>query len=342
MNRVAFAISGCLVGVTLASVSAAQTALSSQPLAPANYVYFGRDRERIRDSAFLSSPRIVGAQLRYSWRELEPERDRYDLRELVADLTYLEQHGKRLFVQLQDVSFGEQVLVPEYLVRDSAFHGGVARKLESDADDDSKVRFDGMVARRWDPAVRERFARLLQALGRAVDGRIEGINLPETATSFGATGQFFPTGFSYVAYVDAVKANLSAARAAFPRSVVMQYANFMPGEWLPGDDRGYLRTVYAHAEQIGAAVGGPDLLPHRAGQRNHSLALIAARASGVRAGLAVQDGNLAAINPASGAPVTVRELYDYARDRLHLDYLFWGIEEPYYTRDVLPFLRSLP
>ena len=25
-----------------------------------------------------------------------------------------------------------------------------------------------------------------------------------------------------------------------------------------------------------------------------------------------------------------------------LDYIFWGIEEPYYSRDVLPFLRALP
>lgn len=338
MNRALLALAGCLACVTVAPNASGQRDVS----APANFVYFGRDRERIRDTAFLAAATLVGAQLRYSWRELEPERDRYDLRGLLADLTYLEQHGKRLFVQVQDASFGEQVLVPEYLIRDSVFHGGMARKIESDTDDDSVVRFDGIVARRWNPAVRERFARLLQAIGRAVDGRIEGINLPETATSFGATGKFFPSGFSNIAYADAVKANLSAARAAFPRSVVMQYANFMPGEWLPGNDHGYLRSVYAHAASIGAAVGGPDLLPHRAGQRNHSLALIASRAPGVRAGLAVQDGNLAAINAATGAPVTVAELYAYARDRLHLEYLFWGVEEPYYSRDVLPFVRSLP
>jgi hypothetical protein len=43
----------------------------------------------------------------------------------------------------------------------------------------------------------------------------------------------------------------------------MQYANFMPGEELPGKDRYYLRTVYQQAKELKVGVGGPDLLPHR-------------------------------------------------------------------------------
>lgn len=33
--------------------------------------------------------------------------------------------------------------------------------------------------------------------------------------------------------------------------------------------------------------------------------------------------------------------YQFAVQRLRLDYIFWGIEEPYYTSDILPFLRGL-
>jgi hypothetical protein len=38
--------------------------------------------------------------------------------------------------------------------------------------------------------------------------------------------------------------------------------------------------------------------------------------------------------------ISVAELYQYAVQRLRLDYIFWGTEEPYYSKDVLPFLRG--
>ena len=30
----------------------------------------------------------------------------------------------------------------------------------------------------------------------------------------------------------------------------------------------------------------------------------------------------------------------FATDELHVTYIFWGTQEPYFTRDVLPFLAS--
>jgi len=102
-----------------------------------------------------------------------------------------------------------------------------------------------------------------------------------------------------------------------------------------------LRSVYAHAHSIGAGVGGPDILPHRKWQQLHSYPLIAGRPSGVVAGVAVQDGNLAEKNPVTGARVTVDELYRFAKDHLRLDYIFWGTEEPYYSTEILPYLRGL-
>ena len=115
----------------------------------------------------------------------------------------------------------------------------------------------------------------------------------------------------------------------------------MPGEWLPWTDHGYLRAIYGHAERIGLGVGGPDLLPHRKAQQQHSYRLIAARGPLMPAGVAVQDENLEDTNPTTGKPVTVAELYRFAKDRLRLTYIFWGTQEPFYTKDVLPFIRSL-
>jgi hypothetical protein len=218
---------------------------------------------------------------------------------------------------------------------DPAFHGGAARKYEGPSGD-----FDGWVARRWDPAVRERFARLLQAIGRGFDGRIEGINVPETAIGF-EQPRFHPPGFTFDAYAAGVLDMMRAARRAFTKSCVIVYANFMPGEALPAVDQGYLKGIYSLAERLGVGVGGPDLLPYREGQQANSLPLIAARGTGVVAGMAVQDGNLADVDPTTGRPVTVEALYRYAADHLRLDYVFWGTQEPYYSRDILPYLAGL-
>lgn len=306
---------------------------------PHNYVFFRREHQRIADTAFLANPAIVGAQLTYTWRELEPAADHYELGAIREDLRFLQRHGKRLFIQLQDVSFSEQVVTPDYLRSDTAYHGGIARKYER-TDGDS-ARFAGWVARRWDPAVRERFARLLAAIAREFDGSIEGVVIPETAAGF-EDPALQPAGFSPERYAAGIRDMLIAARGAFQRSCVVIYANFMPGESLPRIDRGYLRGVHSLAARIGAGVGGPDVLPCRPFQRSNSLSLIEKRPPGVIAAMAVQDGNLADRDRTTGQRISVAQLFEFARSRLHLNYLFWGTEEPYYTSEVLPFLRRLP
>ncbi len=327
----------------LALILATDTPLRAQqdpPTTPYHFVFIGRDRDRLLDTAFAQNPDFAGAQVKYTWRELEPARDHYDFSLVLQDIARLESHRKRLFIQLQDVSFSEEIrFVPEYLLSDPAFSGGVARKYESSTASDEDARFDGMVVRRWDPAVLDRLARLFVALGRALDGKIDGIALSETAISFGESGRFHPAGFSYSGYAESIKFMMSAARAAFPRSHVVVYANFMPGED-PARRIGYLRAVYDHAERSGVGVGGPDLLPNRPFQRRNSLPLIAARDPALMAAIAVQDGNLAD-RKRNGERVSAAELYRFASDTLRANYIFWGTEEPYYSTGVVPFLRSL-
>ena len=45
------------------------------------YVFFGMDREKIKDAtAFLETKNFEGAQIAYSWRQLEPEEPYYSER----------------------------------------------------------------------------------------------------------------------------------------------------------------------------------------------------------------------------------------------------------------------
>ena len=43
-----------------------------------HFVYFARDRELIHNHPFLNIQRFVGAQIMYSWKQLEPKKGQYD------------------------------------------------------------------------------------------------------------------------------------------------------------------------------------------------------------------------------------------------------------------------
>ena len=158
--------------------------------------------------------------------------------------------------------------------------------------------------------------------------------------SFGESGKLFPAGFSPETYRDAIITNMKALKAAFPRSVTLQYANFMPGEWLPDNDKSYLRTVYKEARNLSVGVGGPDLLPFRLGQRNHSYPLIKASAGSIPTAVAVQDGNYADEDRKTHKRASVVELLKFAAEELNVDYVFWCTEEPYYSKELIPFMQG--
>jgi hypothetical protein len=309
---------------------------------PRHYIFFNRDRERITEPSFVKIKQIEGAQLKYTWRELEPVRDRYDFTPIANDLDTLRKSGKRLWIQLQDSSFDERIInVPKYLLEDAVFNGGAARQYAIENDDDATARPEGWVARRWDPAVQARFAKLLGALGREFDGKIEGINLPETSVGFGESGKLYPQGFSPELYRDAVITNMVLLRRAFPGSIAMQYANFMPGEWRPEKDRGFLSHIYETAVGLRVALGAPDLLPHKPGQMKHAYSLLPGVASQVPTGVAVQWGNYEHIDPRTSRRVTIEELATYATTELKVTYLFWCAQEPFYSSSLLPYLQQI-
>jgi hypothetical protein len=110
----------------------------------------------------------------------------------------------------------------------------------------------------------------------------------------------------------------------------------MPGEWRPTDNKGYLDRVYKSARSLGVGVGGPDLLPFRPGQTKGAYPLIRDAAMSIPTGIAVQDGNLEAVNPVTHKKVTAQELLDFAMNDLKVDYIFWGTQEPYFSDEVVP------
>ena len=306
-----------------------------------HFVFFAHERERIHEKSFLNNDHIAGAQLKYTWRELEPKEDQYSLELIQKDLDFLTSKGKKLFIQLQDVSFDTiYKCVPDYIMQNILYHGGADIQYQT-TDDDKIIKQNGYVARRWDTAVAERFFKLLFVLGKRFDGIIEGINLPETSVGFGETGNLYPKGYNTGVYKNTVMSYMETLKKAFPKSVVIQYANFMPGEWLPSNDKSYLKDLYAFAKEKKIGMGGPDIKVYNKGHMNNGYKFLKEYSDDLITGLAVQDGNYEEINPKTGKQVTIEEIFDFGKNYIGLNYIFWCTQEPFYSKDALPFLKTL-
>lgn len=123
-----------------------------------HYVFFGMDREKIKDAkSFLETPTFEDAQVAYYWRQLEQGKDNYDFSMIREDLAFLEAHGKKLWIQIQDVMFSPRWKpVPEYILRDPQYHGGVDCQYQYKPGYEAHAVVVGKgVACRLDPAVRE-------------------------------------------------------------------------------------------------------------------------------------------------------------------------------------------
>ena len=304
-----------------------------------HFVYFARDREFIQGHILLDIPMFKGAQIMYTWAELEPEMGKYDFSSILEDYEYLKRYGKKLFIQLQDATFNpDYKAVPQYLLT-KEYDGGATIQY----DDNGKA--DGWVAKRWNEKVSARFSLLLHALGKEFDGKIEGINLQESSIGVSKESD---SSFSPEKYIEGLKANMLALKRAFPTSTCMQYANFLPGEWLPWEDKGYLRDLYQYGEKIGVGMGAPDLMVTRKGQLNNPLAMMHEGSYTVPIGIAIQDGNYIG---KTGADEDYREetdkgaigrnnlvpmLHSFAKDFLKVSYMFWVNQKPYFAEDVAP------
>lgn len=295
-----------------------------------HFVYFARDREAIHNHPFLNNSRFEGAQIMYSWAQLEQSEGQYDFSIIHDDYNYLQSKGKKLFIQLQDATFNPKYKgIPDYLETEEYDGGAIYQRAENGEP-------EGWTVKRWNKNVQVKFALLLTALGQAFDGKIEGINLQESAIG---VSHEFDTSFTPSLYVESLKTNMLALKEAFPHSTTMQCANFMPGEWLPWEDKGYLKSIYQYGEKIGVGLGAPDLMVRRKGQLNHALAMMHENNYSVPLGIAVQDGNYIG---QTGSTQVIHDrknivplLHAFAKDFLKVQYMFWVNQEPYFQQDVL-------
>ncbi|MDD5210420.1 MAG: hypothetical protein PHV36_13590 [Elusimicrobiales bacterium] len=291
---------------------------------PLSFLFLGGDAAQERQK-LLARPDISGAQIVYTWKSLEPEKDKYDFSRIERDLSILGKLNKKLFIQVQDRFFQPEARnVPGYLLTDPAYGGGLAPQADNPGENAGEG--SGWVAQQWNPAVRKRFQKLIQALGKSFDGRIYGINLPETAADIDLKKD--KTGFTCDKYFAAEMENLKTAAAAFKKSPVVQYVNFWPCEW--ENDHNYMGRMFAFAAKNRIGLGGPDIVPYKKAQMKNSYPFFNRYKGKLSlAAFAVQEPTLTYTDPETNKPFKREQFRDFAQNYLGADIIFWSPASPW-------------
>lgn len=307
----------------IASFSTLFLTHSALATAPQNYLYTSSG-ELEEHSSLLKRPDIMGVQIVYSWKQLETAKGVYDFADIERDLAQTDALHKKLFIQIQDRFFEATARhIPTYL-QTPAYGGGLV--AQTDNPGEGKAQAEGWVAMQWNPAVRERYQKLLTALAAKFDGKIAGINLPETAIDIDMKDA--KSGFTCDNYFAATIDNIQFARKTFPHSQVVQYVNFWPCEW--DNDHQYMSRLFEVAQKNHIGLGGPDIVPYKQAQMKNAypffhqykgkLDLVA---------MAIQEPTLTYTNPKTQQKFTREEFTDFAEHYLGANIIFWSTQSPW-------------
>ena len=153
----------------------------------------------------------------YYWSYLEPEEGVYDFSKILEDLDRTAADGKVMGISVEDRAYSTTLIdpLPAYLGVDPIYEGGWYRPGT------------GIFPKLWVPAIGDRMAALLQAMGDAVDSHpaLSVVTFQETAVHDITLQQ----GYDATEYFLYLKKLNSAASAAFPRTVVAQIVNWFAG-----------------------------------------------------------------------------------------------------------------
>ena len=288
------------------------------------YLFLGGDsvKEHLVD---INHSEVKGVQIIYSWKRLEPKKGDYDFSAIDEDYKMLNSIGKKLFIQLQDRSFTiSNIPVPKYL-QTKEYDYGVEQ--QTDFPGEGKPLGVGWVTKQWNAKVRDRFQKLISKLAQKYDGKIAGINLPES--SIDIDPKLTTTEFCN-SYTDSLITNIKFTREEFKKSYVVQYINFLPCEW--NNDQGYMQKIFKILVDNKIGIGNPDSVPYKSTQMKNSYPFIHRYKGDLSLiTIAVQSPDYTYINPKTGKKYEISDFYNFDKDYIGADIIFWNIQQPQLT-----------
>ena len=277
-------------------------------------------------------PGVVGFLKRYTWRELEPSLGQYDFSEIESDLALVASQGMQLVIMIEDKTFVDEKPLPAYLSTDQHTRAN---------------RAGGYTAVRWSPYIVTRMKALIKALGQRFDAHpnFEGIFPTEESAPSANDTTLDATGYTPEKYRDALIDVLTDATRSLPTSRVFWYMNFLPR------NQDYIANTASAVAALGVVMGGPDVLPD-----DHSLTRLTYPFYDQFNGQLPMFGHISGacyhhLHKDTSYPTkywNMGELFRYARDKTHANYMFWvriprpSPSDAYDWTDALPVIANNP
>ena len=297
------------------------------------------EREEVSSIKHLDEPALHGVNKRYYWSDLELQKNKYDFNGIRRDLKYLKEHHKQLVVFITDKTFQpNRNPLPPYLSQYAL------------------PNLRGFTAKRWDPVVVDRFIALSKALAKEFDSdsNFEGIAFQESALMV-TPAVLRQNGYTPERYRDALIELLNATSKAFSQSQVFWYMNHLE------ENSSYLADIAQALAPGKIVMGGPDILPYRKRLQptyqlydkfNGRLKLFCSAQDDSYRHDKMDSRNMGnarrnQTEPAGGY-VPLEQIFLFARDKLHVSYLFWSYKEyrgspgAFTYEDAIPVMRKYP
>ncbi len=311
------------------AITVACSSVTADPSATAggavNYLYTSIGEFESQAKPLLARPDIAGVQVVVPWKMMERQEGEYDFAEIENVLREVNALHKKMYVQLQDRFFEPEPRMPKYLLTDPQYAGGVTEQRS----DDGPVADEppGSVAAQWNEPLRKRWQLMVREFAKKFDGRIEGVNLPESAVSVEVSKD--KTGYTCDGYFRATIENMSVTKKVFKKSQVVQYLNFWPCDGERQNNDNMAESIQI-AQQHGIGVGGPDLLPNNKAHMENGYKFIHDNKGTFSVvAVAVQEPDFEYTNPKTGKKYTRQDFVDFANDYLGANIIFWSTIAPW-------------
>lgn len=264
-----------------------------------------------------TTPALKGIQVKFTWRELENDQGNYNWSGIDSLLTLMTDHKSQLVILLELKSFhttNSKYLVPDYLLTNSSYEGGIQPYTAYGSKDQK-----GDVIKIWNQNVFDRFDALLKQLGDRYNSNpnFEGIGFSES------TFQCYPAGSKCVdekVFFERLMDLNRALKSHFPNSLTYQFVNY---------PRKYLELQASQLTSMGSGWAGPDVFPTDAGLNGRGKAYWwYGQLSGkipLLPSVQTEDYLWTTHNKKAdpGHKPTITELFEFARDSLKANYIFW-------------------
>lgn len=291
---------------------------------------------------------LQGIEIRFNWADLETSKDVYNFKHIDEHLKRLSTQGtkkKRFFMIVETKTFDPKFkLVPCYLTTSTCpgyaniYEGGIYPYHKPN----KTVKYgDGI--RFWNNNVRDRFVKLMKALGNRYNGHthFEGIGLGETAMGEPmASAQVSAADVN--AYYDAHLFIQEKMIEAFPNTITTQFTN---------SPRSMMSYFIGNLQKMGASLGGSDVLLddkslnaiNIPNQQDGAYSYYPKLSGEVALTPSVMSSNYVSTStdPAKSRKPTIDELLNFSRDKLKATHLFWTRDDAGYYKQALNKIQTL-